>query len=113
MPVGRTRPRPELRWPMTHTKTLLTAAAASAAALAGAAPATAAPAYCGPDSVEQTIGSNASMERETLSRLNAIRRRSGLPALRANAQLRSAAMAHARDMLRRQYFAHFGPTGDS
>jgi uncharacterized protein YkwD len=100
---------------MTALKTLAALAAGGALAVAPAAPAAAdaPPAYCGPDSVEASLGSNASMERETLGRLNAIRRHHGLPQLRFNARLRSAAMAHARDMLRRRYFAHFGPGGDS
>jgi uncharacterized protein YkwD len=97
---------------MTRSKTLT--ALASALAIASPAPAAAAgpPRYCGPDSAESSIGSNDSMERETLQRLNAIRREHGMRELRSNSRLRAAAMAHARDMLSRRYFAHFGPNGD-
>jgi uncharacterized protein YkwD len=92
----------------------LAAAALAVAALGAGAPAAyAAPSYCGADEAAPDTHSNAAWERETLSRLNTIRHDRGLPALRPNARLRTAAMAHAHDMLRRHYFAHFGPGGES
>ena len=44
--------------------------------------------------------------RATLCSLNAQRDRYGLPALKLNKRLSKAARAHARDMVRRRYFAH-------
>jgi uncharacterized protein YkwD len=73
--------------------------------------AAAAPAYCGPDQDEPAASSDATMEQETFRRINGIRRDHRLPTLRPNGRLRAAAMTHARDMLRRHYFAHFGPSG--
>ena len=71
-------------------------------------PASAAPAYCGASQAGPGVDSTSSMERDTVRRINAIRRDHKLSPLRANAHLRTAAMAHARDMLRRRYFAHDG-----
>jgi hypothetical protein len=45
--------------------------------------------------------------------VNAIRRANGLPLLRTNQRLRRAARRHARDMIRRRYFAHVSPNGVS
>ena len=44
--------------------------------------------------------------RATLCTLNAERARHGLPRLKLNKKLSSAARRHARDMVRRDYFAH-------
>jgi uncharacterized protein YkwD len=44
--------------------------------------------------------------RATLCTLNAERARHGLPRLKLNKKLSSAARWHARDMVRRDYFAH-------
>jgi uncharacterized protein YkwD len=94
---------------------LWTALAASLVLATGAgAPATAAaaaPAYCGPDHIGPGYDSNESMAKETLRRLNQVRRGHGLPKLRPDDRLRAAATAHARDMIRRRYFAHDGPGG--
>src|ERR671914_848364 len=44
--------------------------------------------------------------RATLCTLNAERARHGLPRLKLNKKLSAAARSHARDMVRRDYFAH-------
>jgi uncharacterized protein YkwD len=44
--------------------------------------------------------------RSTLCTLNAERARHGLPRLKLNKKLSAAARRHARDMVRRDYFAH-------
>jgi uncharacterized protein YkwD len=44
--------------------------------------------------------------RATLCTLNAERTRHGLPRLKLNGKLSAAARLHARDMVRRDYFAH-------
>jgi uncharacterized protein YkwD len=46
------------------------------------------------------------MVRATLCTLNAQRERYGLPVLKLNKKLSRAARRHARDMVRRDYFAH-------
>jgi uncharacterized protein YkwD len=48
----------------------------------------------------------STVERATLCLLNDERSRRGLPALDSNRRLHSAAVAHSRDMARRDYFAH-------
>ena len=47
----------------------------------------------------------------TLCVVNLERRKRGLDALRRNARLELAAVRHARDMVRRSYFAHISPDG--
>src|ERR671918_1910162 len=49
--------------------------------------------------------------RSTLCTLNAERARHGLPRLRLNKKLSAAARRHARDMVRRDYFAHDSLSG--
>jgi uncharacterized protein YkwD len=51
--------------------------------------------------------------RATLCTLNAERARHGLPKLRLNKRLSKAARRHARDMVRRDYFAHDSLGGGS
>jgi uncharacterized protein YkwD len=51
--------------------------------------------------------------RATLCTLNAERRRYGLPPLRLNRKLSTAARRHARDMVRRDYFDHDSLGGGS
>jgi uncharacterized protein YkwD len=75
-------------------------------------PAAAAPAYCGPSQAGPGVDAESAMESETLRRLNVIRRAHRLKPLRANTHLRAAALAHARDMLRRRYFSHDGWSHD-
>jgi uncharacterized protein YkwD len=51
--------------------------------------------------------------RATLCTLNAERARHGLPRLKLNKKLSAAARRHARDMVRRDYFAHDSLGGGS
>jgi len=46
-----------------------------------------------------------------LARVNAERRKAGVPALKSNPKLDAAAQRHAGDMLARAYFAHESPEG--
>lgn len=52
-------------------------------------------------------------ERELVSLTNSERVKAGLPVLRVDAELTALARAHGADMLRRGYFSHFTPEGDS
>lgn len=51
------------------------------------------------------------VRKEMLTRVNAVRRKAGLKALRLNSDLEKAAQRHAEDMLARGYFAHESPSG--
>lgn len=55
--------------------------------------------------------SSARLQRATLCLLNRLRARKHLRRLRANGDLGLAAARHARDMIRRRYFAHDAPGG--
>lgn len=55
----------------------------------------------------------AEMRARALELVNADRAEHGLPALAAGAALDAAAMAHAEDMLARNYYAHQSPEGES
>jgi uncharacterized protein YkwD len=55
----------------------------------------------------------ARVERATLCLVNQERRRHGLHTLRMNRRLVAAGRYHARDMIRRGYFAHTSPSGDT
>lgn len=48
---------------------------------------------------------------EMLARVNAVRKKAGLKALRLNPLLHKAAQGHAENMLARGYFAHESPSG--
>lgn len=50
-------------------------------------------------------------ERRVVQHVNRFRRENGLPPLEVNAFLSRAAMAHARDMLARDFFSHYNPDG--
>lgn len=51
--------------------------------------------------------------RKVLQLVNQFRQSNGLPPLESNAFLDRAAMAHSRDMLARDFFAHINPDGES
>jgi uncharacterized protein YkwD len=51
------------------------------------------------------------LRKAILCLTNIERRRHGLSQVRMNADLSSAAVGHARDMVRRRYFAHVSPAG--
>src|SRR3954451_22630064 len=55
----------------------------------------------------------AKVRGATLCLVNRQRRRHGLHALRMNRELVAAGRRHARDMIRRAYFAHTSPSGDT
>jgi uncharacterized protein YkwD len=57
------------------------------------------------------LGDPARLAAEMLARVNDIRRRSGLPAMRRNLLLDRLSQEHAEDMLRRSYFGHRTPEG--
>jgi hypothetical protein len=50
---------------------------------------------------------------EMLAKVNAERKKAGVPPLRPNARLDQAAQRHAQDMLARHYFAHESPEGET
>ena len=83
--------------------TLVVALVAAPSASAVCASASAAPA---------TVAKRTAI-RATLCTLNAERRRHGLPRLKLNKKLSAAARRHARDMVRRGYFAHDSLGGGS
>lgn len=62
---------------------------------------------------QRELSIDAQSELEMLSRVNAERRRRGLPELIMNEKLRDLARVYARDMFERGYFSHFDPEGDS
>jgi uncharacterized protein YkwD len=53
----------------------------------------------------------ATMRSSVLCLLGVVRQVYGLPALKSNKRLRTAAQRHAADMVRRNYFAHDSPDG--
>lgn len=57
------------------------------------------------------LNDRARVAAEMLERVNAVRRRSGLPPLVANPLLDRVAQEHAADMLARSYFGHRTPEG--
>jgi uncharacterized protein YkwD len=68
-------------------------------------------ANCSGTRVIPRLGNVRYIRTATLCLLNAERRARGLRALRHNADLASAALVHARDMVRRKYFSHTSPSG--
>lgn len=61
--------------------------------------------------IRPTGANLAEVATVTLCVMNAVRADEGLPALRANALLERASVAHSEDMVRRRYFAHETPDG--
>jgi uncharacterized protein YkwD len=93
----------------------LLAAGLAAVALFGASAGTgdALAAKCPGGSASPTKASRGEMTRATLCLVNAERRGRGLPTLRLNGRLTAAARAHSRDMVRRHYFEHTAPGGQT
>ena len=89
----------------------LIAGLAAAAALLPAAPAQAAP--CANANAMPGTVSAKQVRQATLCMLNAKRRDHGRKPLRHNAGLALAGRRHARDMVRRRYFAHTSAAGRS
>jgi uncharacterized protein YkwD len=70
-------------------------------------------AICASASATPAEAAKRTIVRATLCTLNAERSRYGLPPLRLNRKLSAAARRHARDMVRRDYFAHDSLGGGS
>jgi uncharacterized protein YkwD len=83
-----------------------------AVAVPAAAPATAS-AACKNRNAHPAEASPATIRAATLCLLNNRRAAAGRRKLRHNGRLAKAAKAHARDMVRRDYFAHTAPGGVS
>ena len=90
------------------------AVAAAALALLAFAPAASAdaPSNCAGADLTPDASNLGQVESATLCLLNAERTSRGLVALRGDAQLRSAALEHSKDMVAHQYFAHEDQSGD-
>jgi len=84
---------------------------------AGASPASAADSVAADDcsglDLAPTAVNLAEIRRSLLCLTNAERSKRGLVSLRENVKLRAAAAAHSSDMVRRGYFAHTTPEGDT
>jgi uncharacterized protein YkwD len=91
---------------------VLAALAAAVVAVPALAPSTAL-AACKNRDAHPAEASTATIRSATLCLLNRRRASNGRPKLRHNARLAKAAGAHARDMVRRDYFAHTAPGGVS
>lgn len=88
----------------------LPAAPASAAA---AAPTARAAATCADASLMPTSSDLARIAAATLCLINQQRAAAGLPALRSNAALNTAASQHSLDMVAKDYFDHTSPSGST
>jgi uncharacterized protein YkwD len=66
---------------------------------------------CGATRAKPSVVGTMAAGQTTLCLLNRERARRGLPALRENALLDAASLAHAQDMVRRRYFEHTTPDG--
>jgi uncharacterized protein YkwD len=78
-----------------------------------ALPPAAGAASCASASALPGEATRSQLARAVLCVSNLERRAHGLRALRLNRQLTTAARRHSRDMVRRGYFAHTGPSGDT
>lgn len=96
-------------------RSALLAALASAALAAGAAaaPAHAGQSACAASHLEPSADNVEQVERSVLCLLNAERTQRGLPRLKSNGRLASAADKHSKDMVRRDFFSHDSPGGTS
>jgi uncharacterized protein YkwD len=82
-------------------------------ALPATAPSAMAARACPSASATPAKAAKRTMVRATLCTLNVQRERFGLPPLKLNRKLSRAARRHARDMVRRRYFAHDSLGGGS
>jgi uncharacterized protein YkwD len=87
--------------------------AALSAAVALAHPPAAGAAVCAGTHATPGQASRTELARAVVCVSNAERRRHGLQGLKVNSQLSTAARRHSLDMVRRRYFAHTGPSGDT
>jgi uncharacterized protein YkwD len=92
-------------------RALLAAAASLPAVLTGSAPAAAA--GCAGANVGPGRQSVGRADEAILCLVDQQRAQAGLPALRADAALGAAATRHSQDMVARDYFSHYGPSGSS
>jgi uncharacterized protein YkwD len=53
------------------------------------------------------------LEAQMLQMVNEERQKEGLPALKADPEMREVARAHSRDMFARSYFSHINPEGET
>ncbi len=93
--------------------TLLLASGALIAACAGSTPAHAADAECSNLDVAPRANNADDVGAAVLCLINAERTQRGLRALRENAKLRRAALAHSSDMVRGGFFSHTARDGDT
>jgi uncharacterized protein YkwD len=100
---------------VSHRIQVYAARALVALALAAAfgQPAAANAASCAGASAVSAAASPSRLARAVMCVSNAERRGHGLGELRLNSRLARAARRHSRDMVRRGYFAHTGPSGDT
>jgi uncharacterized protein YkwD len=92
-------------------KLALAAATVALFAFGPAAASADTPSACAGADLTPDTSNLAQVESATLCLLNAERTSRGLAGLRANAQLRSAALEHSGDMVAHQYFAHEDRSG--
>lgn len=67
----------------------------------------------GSSSGNTSTNGSASEKQQAFTLLNQDRAANGLPALTLNSQLTSLADAYAADMIKRGYFSHYNPEGES
>jgi uncharacterized protein YkwD len=89
------------------------AAIAGLAVFAAPSAAQANPTACQSSHLSPSPENVRQVEQTVLCLLNAERTRRGLPRLRDNARLETAADRHSKDMVRRGFFAHDTPAGSS
>jgi uncharacterized protein YkwD len=87
--------------------------AALSVTVALARPPGAGAATCASASALPGEASRSQLARAVVCASNLVRRAHGLRKLSVNPQLSAAARRHSLDMVRRGYFAHTGPSGDS
>ena len=85
----------------------------TATTFAVAGPASAAQSACVNVDVAATTQNTDAIRASVLCLINGERTKLRMPALRENAKLRKAALAHSSDMVRNGYFAHTGLDGDT
>jgi uncharacterized protein YkwD len=100
---------------VSHRLQVYAALALVALSLAAASgrPAAADAASCAGAAALSATASPSRLARAVVCVSNAERRDHGLGELQLNSRLARAARRHSRDMVRRGYFAHTGPSGDT
>jgi uncharacterized protein YkwD len=100
---------------VSHRLQVYAALVLAALSVAGslARPAAATAASCAGASAIPGKANRSQLARAVVCASNQVRRSHGLRKLSVNPQLSRAARRHSLDMVRRGYFAHTGPSGDS